>query len=596
MTVHLTARRRRAAKAESEPATGFAEPQTHERASVVSEQGPGLHRPGRRRTLSPLTLRILALNVLPLITLVGGLLYLGEYQRSLLDAKLEALGTQGRIFAGALGETAVRVGAGGSHQLDQTVATHVARRLVAATGARARLFDSAGKLVVDSRSLMVPGGFVQEEELPPLGSDNWLGDRIIDAYDWVVDWLPEPEGLPPYSELADQRASDYPEVMTALAGDAAGAVRRSDQGHVVLSFAVPVQRLKKVAGALMLTVGGSEIENDLRAVRLGILKIFGIVLLITVLLSFYLAGTIARPIRRLAAAAERVRHGPGRRVTIPDFTRRQDEIGDLSGALRQMTDELWQRMEAVESFAADVAHEIKNPLTSLRSAVETAAKVTDAERQRQLMAIILDDVQRLDRLISDISHASRLDAELSRTQPTQIDVGRVLEALGEVQHATAGPGDPRIEVVVPDRPGTLIVSGIEDRLVQVLRNLLSNATSFTPEGGAIRIRGSVDGDFVVVTVSDQGPGIPPANLNSIFDRFYSARPAGEKFGTHSGLGLSISRQIVEAHGGAIYAENLLGHDGQIVGACLVVRLPRMRRGAAGRRRAGRSKQESQQER
>lgn len=595
MSIDLTFRRRRTARAKREPVTGPVEPQAYERASVVSEQGPEPRRPGRRRTLSPLTLRILALNILPLITLVGGLLYLGEYQRSLLDAKLEALGTQGRIFAGALGETAVRVGAGGSHQLNQAVASHVARRLVAATGARARLFDSAGKLVVDSRTLMVPGGFVQEEELPPLGSDNWLGDRIIDAYDWVVDWLPEPEGLPPYTELADQRASDYPEVMTALAGDAAGAVRRSEQGHVVLSFAVPVQRLKKVAGALMLTAGGSEIENDLRAVRLGILKIFGIVLLITVLLSFYLAGTIARPIRRLAAAANQVGQGPGRQVTIPDFTRRQDEIGDLSGALRQMTDELWQRMEAVESFAADVAHEIKNPLTSLRSAVETAAKVTDAGRQRKLMAIIVDDVQRLDRLISDISHASRLDAELSRTQPSHVDVERMLEALAEVHRATAGPGDPQIEVVVPERPGTLVVSGIEDRLVQVLRNLLSNATSFTPEGGAIRIRGSVDGDFVVVTVSDQGPGIPPASLKSIFDRFYSARPEGEKFGTHSGLGLSISRQIVEAHGGEIYAENLRGQDGRIVGACFVIRLPRLRRRAVGRRRAGASKQESQQE-
>ncbi len=572
-----------------------AAPLTHERASVISDLGPAAPRPRRGRTLSPLTLRILALNVLALGILVGGLLYLGEYQRSLVDAKLEALGTQGRIFAGALGETAVIVGVGGGHLLDTGTARLVIRRLVAATNTRARLYDAAGDLIVDSRALLVPGGYVQEEELPPPAPRNLLGDAIIDAYDWVVNWLPSPEGLPPYQETANQRASDYPEVMTALAGDPAGAVRLGDRRSMILSFAVPVQRLKKVAGALLLTSDSAEIESDLRTVRLDILKIFGIVLLVTVLLSIYLAGAIARPIRKLAAAADLVRGGRARQVTIPDFTRRQDEIGDLSGALRQMTEELWRRMEAVESFAADVAHEIKNPLTSLRSAVETAAKVTNPESQRELMAIILDDVQRLDRLISDISHASRLDAELSRTPPEPVDMGRMLSTLAEVHNATAGAGANRIDVVLHGKPGTLIVNGIEDRLVQVVQNLVANALSFSPEGGIIRFAAGAagdDGDFVTVTITDEGPGIHESALDAIFTRFYSERPAGEKFGTHSGLGLAISKQIIEAHGGTIHAKNLYGPDGEIKGARFVIRLPLGRAGAkakpptgkAGRRR------------
>jgi len=546
-----------------------------ERASVLSDHGPAAPERGPRRAVSPLTLRILAVNALALGILVGGLLYLGEYQRSLVDAKMEALSTQGRIFAGALGESAVASQRGGIPQLDEEMARQVVRRLVAETRTRARLYNADGMLVIDSRSLAVPGGLVQEEELPPPRAGNRFGDAVIDAYDWVVNSLPATDDLPPYVESAEQRASDYPEALAALAGDAAGAVRRTEHGRMVLSYAVPVQRLKKVTGALLMSVGSAEIDADLRAVRLDILKIFGIAFCVTVLMSFYLAGAIARPIRRLAAAAERVRWGHGRQIDIPDFTHRQDEIGDLSGALRQMTEELWLRMEAVERFAADVAHEIKNPLTSMRSAIETAAKVSDPERQRQLMAVILDDVERLDRLISDISRASRLDAELSRSQFERVDIGHMVRALAEVHNATAGRDAPRLEVRFTGRGDQMIVEGIEDRLVQVLQNVVGNAISFSPAGGVITLSAGREGDFVTVIVEDQGPGIPEAMLSAIFGRFYSERPAGEKFGTHSGLGLSISRQIVEVHGGSIHAENVYGRDGEIRGARFVIRLPKV---------------------
>jgi len=277
----------------------------------------------------------------------------------------------------------------------------------------------------------------------------------------------------------------------------------------------------------------------------------------------------------LAASAERVRRGLGRQVAIPDFSRRGDEIGDLSSALRDMTGVLWHRMDAIERFAADVAHEIKNPLTSLRSAVETAARIEDPAKQRRLLAIILEDVQRLDRLISDISDASRLDAELSRHEHAPVALDRMLETLVELHEATATEDSPRLRLVVPHgaRPSDFIVPGIEDRLVQVLRNLIANAISFSPPGGTITLAVQRDQGTVVVTIEDSGPGIPEGKLAAIFDRFYSERPAGEKFGTHSGLGLSISKQIVEAHRGIIRAENRRAPEGAAIGARFVVRLP-----------------------
>jgi two-component system sensor histidine kinase ChvG len=358
--------------------------------------------------------------------------------------------------------------------------------------------------------------------------------------------------------------------MAALVGESPGRARVDRQGGLVLSVAVPVQRYRQVLGALMLSKGGSDIESAVADRRADILVIFAVALAVTILLSFYLAGTIARPIRRLAEAADRVRRAKGWQARIPNFTRRGDEIGDLSGALIEMTEALWRRLDAIERFAADVAHEIKNPLTSVRSAVETVARIDDPVQQKKLMAIILDDVQRLDRLISDISDASRLDTELARANTEPVDIARLLAALAEV-YGTADD-HPDFDVDVPE-DGDIIVPGIEARLGQVFRNLIANAVSFSPPDGRIRLGAWKDKGRAVVTVEDQGSGIPENKLNSIFDRFYTERPKGEKFGTHSGLGLSISRQIVEAHGGEITAENRRDHSGRICGARFVVRLP-----------------------
>jgi two-component system sensor histidine kinase ChvG len=395
---------------------------------------------------------------------------------------------------------------------------------------------------------------------------------LVGFYDTIVALLPTRGDPPAYVERANQQADDYEEVLHALAGEPVVSVRQLPGGHRLLIAAVPVQRFKQVLGALMVTTTSSEIERAVRDVRFGILKVFAVALGVTVLLSLFLAGTIARPIRRLAEAANMVRGRLTSEAAIPDFTNRNDEIGDLSGALRDMTNSLWERMQAIESFAADVSHEIKNPLTSLRSAVETAARIKDPEQQRRLMDIIQEDVKRLDRLITDISGASRLDAELARAEFERIDVGRLLQALAQVHQSTDATDRAALESNLPS-DAKLYIRGIEGRIVQVVQNLIGNAISFTPADKSVRLAAVRDDGVIEITVDDDGPGIPEANLASVFERFYSERPDGEQFGTHSGLGLSISRQIVEAHGGTIKATNRYDSGGAIVGACFTVRLP-----------------------
>jgi two-component system, OmpR family, sensor histidine kinase ChvG len=527
----------------------------------------------RRRRLSPLTRRILALNVLAIAIPVAGLLYLGDYRDDLVNSQLAGLRTQAELFAGALGTSGVVTGPLGEEKILPETTRHTVRRLVDVSKVRARLFDSDGVLLADSFKLVGPSGQVDIEVLPPQEQHNLFGNLVADIYDWVIAQLPGNRRMPLYREAADQKAEDYPEAVRALQGETAEMVRSNGAGGMILSVAVPVQRYRQVLGALMVSTDGREIEDSLRRVRLGILQVFAVAAAITTLLSLYLAGTIARPIHRLAEAADRVRRVPGRQVAIPDFGKRRDEIGDLAEALRDMTNALWQRMDAIERFAADVAHEIKNPLTSLRSAVETVARIEDPVQQKKLMSIILDDVQRLNRLITDISDASRLDAELSRAESEPIDLPRLLQALADLHENTIGPEGPRLVLDIADRQGPVEVMGIESRLVQVLRNLIANAVSFSPPGGRIRLACGRQGDMVRILVEDGGPGIPPGKLEAIFERFYSERPKAEKFGAHSGLGLSISKQIVEAQGGRIWAENIEDAHGEILGARFVILLP-----------------------
>jgi len=534
-----------------------------------------------RRLVSPLTRRILAINILALGILGGGLLFLGEYRQTLIETEIKSLGVEAEMFAAALGEGAIPPNSRPGQQLASEIANRIVRRLVETTGTRARLFRNDGTLAADSQRLIGRGGLVRIEELPPPGSNRGVLPAALDVYDRLMRRLTGQTILPLYRERLRQHARDYPEIIKALSGDPARMVRGAGGDRLILSVAVPVQRYKHVLGALMLTRGSDGIDKALLDVRIAILEIFAAALAVTVLLSMYLAGTIARPIRQLAAAAERVRHDHGRKQSIPDFAGRDDEIGELAVSLSEMTEALHQRMDAIESFAADVAHEIKNPLTSLRSAVETTARLKDPEQQRKLMTIIQEDVIRLDRLISDISDASRLDAELSRAETEPVDIGAMLTTLVDLHDATDKSGARmRLEAIDTDN-GPLIVNGIEIRLAQVFRNLFTNAASFSGTGSAISITASRENGWITVVVDDEGPGLPPGKEDAIFDRFYTERRESEKFGTHSGLGLSISRQIIDAHGGQLTAANRTGADdadgppgGPIVGgARFTVRLP-----------------------
>ncbi len=543
-------------------------------------------RSGPRRRFSPLTRRILFLNMVPLLLLAASVLYLDDFRRGLIAAEMESLTTQGRIIAAALGEAAVSIAESDDEEADDRLAPdasrQVLRRLVEPARLRARLYDYDGTLLADTRSLG-SGSFSVDIDilLPPGTPPNVLQHALDTAIDLLTGGIgPTDLDLPLYRERAQTNARDYEEAVAALGGETGSAVRRDGAGQLSISVAVPVQRFRQVLGALLLTSDGRSVETSLRAVRRDILHLTAGVLAITVLISLYLAGTIARPIRRLARAAERVRLGGRTSIggtlgagqalatAIPDLSKRGDEIGDLSASLRAMTEALARRLDSIDRFAADVAHELKNPLTSLKSAVETAARVPDPAVREKLMAIVLDDVQRLDRLITDISGASRLDAELSRADAETFDVAVLLEGLCEALAAVAKEGQAKPLYEGP-AGGGLFMSGVADRLTQVFRNVIGNAQSFSPPGTDIRVSVARDRGWIVVRIEDEGPGIPEDKLEAIFDRFYSERPANEKFGTHSGLGLSISRQIVEAHGGTIAASNRLDKQG----ARFTIKLP-----------------------
>jgi two-component system, OmpR family, sensor histidine kinase ChvG len=526
----------------------------------------------RRHAMSPITRRILAVNILALLILAAGMLYLADYRRGLIAAELAALRTQTELFAAALGEATATVDAAGVEAFVPPVTTQMVRRLVEASGTRARLFGVDGTLLADSRLLVGPGGTVQIQELPPPPTSEQRLNQVLEAVVRLLDRRPETGGLEIYTEKPVEVAADYSEITLALGGEVADGVRAVSSGGTMLSVAAPVQRYKQVLGALMLSKSSREIDAAVLGVRLEILKIFGVTLVVTVLLSLYLANTIARPLLRLAAAAERVRRDSSLEHTIPDYSRRSDEIGVLAVAFREMTVALRLRMDSIERFAADVAHEIKNPLSSLRSAVETAARVNDPEQRRKLLGIIEDDVCRLDRLINDISDASRLDVELARARAVPVNLRDLFDVLIDVTEAAARERNVHLRVDMPGQQ-PLVVRGLETRLVQVFRNLLANAMSFSPPGGQVRIKAVRDKTTVVTEVVDDGPGIPEGKEKSIFERFYTERPMGEKFGIHSGLGLSISKQIVEALEGTIYAENRRRRDGTVCGARFVVRLP-----------------------
>ncbi len=538
----------------------------------------------RTRWVSPLLRRILLVNALPLALLVAALLYLDQYQNGLLEAQVSALREQARIYAGALGESAVRTTEPDNPKLVPEIARPLLRRLTDPTpGAQAKVYAPDGTVIADSRVREGTTGAVNTEPLPPamehgpfVGAIGWIYDKVLAVLPHdtptplVVDMTPGAAGLewqPDVKEELRVNSSGQSREMPPY-------IRRTKDNRLLVTVAEPVERDRHTVGIILLTREAREVDTSLFVVRMSILALFSLALCLTVLLSWYLSLTIARPILRLAGAAAEMCEGHGRAGSVPSpLLERRDEVGALATALSDSAQALWARMDAIEKFAADVAHEIKNPLSSIRSAIETLRRIEDPARQKQLLAIIAQDVTRLDRLISDVSGASRIDAELSRIAAERVDVVPILRALQELDEATRDEAnDPHVEVDAPS--SGLAVWAVEDRLVQVLRNLVANAQSFSPPRGSIMLRARETGGMVEISVEDEGPGIPEGNIEHIFDRFYSERPQGEKFGQHSGLGLSISRQIIEALRGRISGENRRDAGGKVLGARFVVRLPK----------------------
>jgi two-component system sensor histidine kinase ChvG len=545
-------------------------------------------------SFSSLTRRIVSLNLAGLVALVASILYLSQFRAGLIDARAQSLLVQGEIIAGAIGASAtvqtnaitvdpdrlldLKLGdsyGGTDDSLDFPInperVAPVLRTLISPTKTRARIFDPNGTLLLDSRDL----DNVVTFPLPPPSEKPGLVERGMVA---VRTWLNRGD-LPLYRELGRENGNSYAEVSDALQGQKRSMVRVNSRGEVIVSVAVPVLRSRAIRGALMLSTQGDDIDQMVTAERLAILKVGGVAAAVMIMLSLLLASTIAGPVRRLADSAERVRRRIKARIEIPDFTRRRDEIGHLSGALRDMTSALYSRIEAIEMFAADVAHELKNPLTSLRSAVETLPLARNENSRARLLEVIEHDVKRLDRLISDISDASRLDAELQRQDATAVDLRRLLGTLVSVANETKLGHDVAVEARFEGRgqSDTFCASGHDSRLGQVVSNLLSNAQSFSEAGSKVRLTCRRVRSEIEIVVDDDGPGIRNDALERIFERFYTDRPH-QGFGQNSGLGLSISKQIIDAHGGRIWAENRPGPadaDGSptVAGARFVVRLP-----------------------
>ncbi len=579
-------------------------------------------RPERRSrsrsiAFSSLARAIFISNMVGLLILVVGALTLNEVRRGLIDAKLQNLYSQAELITNILASDAT--GDGLIPTLDIDAARRTMRRVGLPAGSRVRLYDLDANLIVDSA---ISDGAIDVEPLdPPVAGPETPAQGSSEAGSVDDANSPAPRYVPPgeagYPRPERPRPSSRPsqslgeraeaaivsavraipsfrqrrdrlrrnidqDVRRALLGDPVIGEQYNADDSLIVAVSLPVKRVQAVLGVV--TLESNDVEAILSNERRALAPIALLAFFMTLLTSLALTLFIALPIRRLAKAAEVVQRSSENRNAIPDLSGRRDEIGDLSVALRSMTAGLYDRIDDIANFAADVAHEIKNPLTSLRSATETFQHAKTKEQREKLLSIIQNDVGRMDRLITDISRASRMDAELARAEGEPVDLEKLLTDMADFYTQTSADDAPAVRYVTSDEPSqvALVVRGSGEKMGQVVRNLIDNALTFSPGGGEVRVRvrqGQATGqgdntDIAVLTVDDDGPGIPPDNLESIFDRFYTERPKGMAFGSHSGLGLAICRQIIRAHKGIIRAENRLAADGEtVMGAKFTVEIP-----------------------
>jgi two-component system sensor histidine kinase ChvG len=509
---------------------------------------------GKGRKFSSLTFKILGVNLGAIFMLAFGFLYTAHYEQDLINAELSALSKEAQLISAAISEGGVRETLDEKPYLARDLAQLMVRKISTDTDFRILLYNNSGLLVADSHQLVSTGGVVEIIEIdPPPHMVSWhvLLQKNISGY---LGYLPTRLSLPLFPGVDNRSIQKFPNLIDTLQGTAHRQAWHTAEDDIMLTVAQPVARLKQVLGAVMLIRTGDRIDTAIQNVQMNVLRVFLGTLAITIFLSLYLSTEIVSPIRELSQATDKIRFRRKGDMPIPDMTNRHDEIGDLSFALREMTAALNARLQAIESFAADVAHELKNPLASVRSAVETLPKITDIKKRDRLLEIIQQDVQRLDRLISDISAASRLDAELSRFERAPVHLDSLLNNLAN-NYRDRDDVDIDISFTNQTSEDRAVIYGDEGRLGQVFSNLIDNALSFAKPGTEIKIGLERQVDTLHAWVENEGPAIPESKLETIFSRFYTERPDGAKFGTHSGLGLSISSQIIAAHNSRIWAEN-----------------------------------------
>jgi len=538
-------------------------------------------RAGPRRSLltSRLTRNIFLSNLIGLLILVGGSLAMNRFQDGLIEAKLENLQSLASTITTVMGEDAT--GYGSAAQLDVENARQVLRGVNVPDRWRVRLHDRAGQLIADTESL---DDTISVSQLDPIITDTPEAPAPQVWRERIEDWINDTaHNLPWRKRRRDALRRDLKnDIRKALEGGEMAGQRYDADDELIVTVSLPVQRVQQVLGVV--TVESSDVDNIVNAERRALAPIIGLAFLATILSSLALTLFIALPMRRLARAAEIVTRSSRKRDAIPDLSKRRDEVGDLSAVMREMTQGLYSRIDDIANFAADVAHEIKNPLTSLRSASDTLRVAKTDEQREKLIDIIQQDVSRMDRLITDISKASKVDANLAKDIAQTLDIAEVVNNITEFYAQTrSGEGAVVRNITELDSEAPVFIRAFETPFAQVLRNLIDNALTFSPVDGEVRINAALEGvdskERVIITVDDDGPGIPPDNLETVFDRFYTQRPKGAEFGSHSGLGLAICRQIITAHKGTIWAENRRSAaNSDVEGARFVINIPRQTTG------------------
>lgn len=540
------------------------------------------------KSSNSMTKRILQVNIIPLLILAFGILYLDDNKSSIIEAELKTLSAEVRLFADIFAEGAIRPVAQNNtlyelgteeEQLIPELVTRMVQRVSENIDHRTFVYDTSGHIIADSENLLLnQKNDITIIQLPEQDeTDIYLDSLLLGLLNQLTK---SSRNIP----VLDTRSKDTMlktlqlDITSALSGQTTFNAWKDSNGDLVITAVAPIQNVKKIDGAVLLIRNGKDIEKTILQSYSTIIQIFLATAAITTLLSLYLAAIIGHPLRRLAIAAERIRYAKDNSITIPDLSENGDEIGELSLALRDMHQTQIDRMDSIEKFAADVAHELKNPLSSLRSAIETAPHVNKEEQRQKLTQIMLHDVQRLDRLITDISRASRLDTELSRESQQVMELIPFLKLITET-YATPinrvnedDDQKPRVTIQTLQHTAPIFIKGNSHKLAQVFENLISNALSFSPPEGKVTLSMTQGSNHIHIHVTDEGPGIPENKCDQIFERFYSERPSTEAFGNHSGLGLSICKQIIKAHHGHISATNITDATGNIIGASFTVTL------------------------